>query len=84
MTPTIDEIITGLLNSTYTSDQAKTLIDQHITEQVDLEKLKDSIACQAMQALITKFGVLKTDWQNPQLAKDAYLIAEAMLAEKAK
>lgn len=83
MIPTIQEIIAGLLNGSYTGKQAEHWIQRHIELAEDAARgdLRDDFASKAMQ------GFLSSDtpeWHTkdenfPSLASRAFVLADAML-----
>ncbi len=82
MIPTIEEIVLGLLQGTYTGTQAESWLRAHmdLAEEMARGDLRDEFAGQAMQGLLASNVRAK----EMEFAEQAYEMADAMLKARAQ
>lgn len=88
MIPTIENIIEGLMDGSYTKEQAIAWLEVHASGPIG--DLRDDFASKAMQSLIGN-PTITSGLREPvplnafdETARGAYLFANAMLKERAK
>lgn len=95
MIPTIENIVAGLLSGEYAKEQAIAWLRQHA--EINERELRDYFAARFAHAEMVTAGALPAPARDlahaatkagrtieQQVAVNAYLLADAMLAERAK
>lgn len=87
MIPSIEEILAGLLSGRYTKEQATGWLHTHMDlarDAGDASILRDEFAGKALQGWYSNPVVFERyGFDTPRDAKEAYLVADAMMAARA-